>query len=72
MHRHLSPFRFRIASLLAVGFNLLVSCSAWAQVRVAEPPKPRYVMSYVLMFLMVGLGLMLICRPGKRSRDIQR
>jgi choline-glycine betaine transporter len=72
MRRHLFRSRFSIASLLAVGFNLMVTCSAWAQVRVVDPPKPRYVMSYVLMFLMVGLGLMLICRPGKRSRDIQR
>jgi hypothetical protein len=30
----------------------------------------KYLMSYVLIALLVGLGTFLVCRPSARSRDI--
>jgi hypothetical protein len=37
-----------------------------------EPQEKNYVPSYMIIMFMVGLGLMLICRSGKRTIDFRR
>ena len=35
------------------------------------PSAPDWVQSYFLVFLCVGLGLLVICRPGKRGKEVK-
>jgi hypothetical protein len=32
----------------------------------AAPPKKSYVMSYMIVIAVLGVGLMTVCRPGRR------
>ncbi|MCA9262485.1 MAG: hypothetical protein KDA60_01505 [Planctomycetales bacterium] len=72
MLRQLVPYPkfWRYASWAVIS----LMCSATpllAQSDEAIPEKKvRYVISYVLVILCVGLGLYVVCRPGKRGRDI--
>lgn len=68
-------FVFRIAYLwlLAIG---LPAASAWCQ----EVPPPiggssqqkSYVYQYMLVGLCVALGMVLLCRPKKRSQEVEK
>lgn len=60
-------------------FNLLVLCAMSPAVW-AKGPKPSateesaskdYVMSWVIVGALVGLGLMTLCRPGKREEKVE-
>jgi hypothetical protein len=59
-------------SLRAAAYSLLValalSTPAWAQDGAPERPKASWVMSYVFVFVCVGLGLFMVCRGTKRFK----
>lgn len=60
---------------LAAVFVLLPAATAWGQ-----PPPPiggaaqqkSYVYQYMLVGLCLAMGLVLLCRPRKRSEDVER
>ena len=44
--------------------------SAWAaKKKVEAPPEKSYVQPYFLVVLLMGLGIMILCRPGKRADE---
>ena len=45
--------------------------SAWAAKKkaVEAPPEKSYVQPYFLVVLLMGLGIMILCRPGKRADE---
>jgi len=56
-------------ALLAVVF-LLTSPTAMAAKKKKEEPAPEtksYVMPYMIVLTIVGVGLMTVCRPGNRA-----
>ncbi len=68
----LRPFSSRICQVIGAAIVMHVGAAqGWAQVVMDEPPEPRYVLSYVLLFLMIGLAIFGICRPSRRSRDMK-
>ena len=44
----------------------------WAQVGAEEEPQESWVTGYALVILSVGLGLFVVCRPGKRSKKVKQ
>ena len=57
-----------LASLL-VGCLLLTPATASAakKKKEEEAPKKSYVLPYMIVMMMVSVGLMAVCRPGKRA-----
>ena len=54
-------------------FWLAGTAALWAKQveEEAEGPKASWTMSYILVVLAIGLGLVVICRPGRRSASIR-
>jgi|GEM_PF-2143336 len=80
MNRDQSPLapttsRFRqilrgaVMALLVAGTLVAGSSDAYAQKKkkAEEAPKKSYVFAYTITMMMVSLGLMTVCRPGKRK-----
>ena len=65
----LRPFFVRCSTFLAVSIGM--ATQLWAQVGAEEEPKESWVTGYALVILSVGLGLFVICRPGKRSKKVK-
>lgn len=61
--------RGALLALLMAGTLVAGSSDAYAQKKKKEKeaPKKSYVLPYVITMMMVSLGLMTICRPGKRK-----
>ena len=59
--------RYALIATTVVVLALLPSL-AWAQEGVGSPAEPNnYAVSYVLVALGVGLGLIILCRPSGRT-----
>jgi hypothetical protein len=60
------------AWLAGTGVAWLWSTDAvWAAEEAAKgPPKNNWVMAYILVLLAIGLGLMAVLRPGRRTKEI--
>jgi len=59
----------------ASGLLLLHNGALWGQVKkmgATEPPPKSYVFCYAIVGLGAALGLISICRPGKRRREVRR
>jgi hypothetical protein len=65
--RHL--LRGALLALLVAGTLVVGSSDAYAQKKkkAEEAPKKSYVFAYTVTMTMVSLGLMTVCRPGKRK-----
>jgi hypothetical protein len=62
---------------VAAALVLLLSVTApvWAQrgkKAVEESTEPSYGLAYALVVLLIVLGLLVICRPGRRTREVKR
>jgi hypothetical protein len=58
---------------LAVLFGLLwVAGPAQAQAPAEPATQADWVMSYALVVLSIGLGVFVVCMPGKRGQTIRR
>jgi len=67
---HISRSIFRIAIAFS---SLMAAAPAWAQdAAESTGDKAGWAFSYILVFLLVALGLMAVCRPGNRSAEIKR
>ena len=44
---------------------------AWAQEEEEKATQESWTLSYVLVFLGIALGLVLVCRPGRRHKEIR-
>ena len=55
---------------MTVACWLLTVAPAWAQDDAKGPQENSWALAYVLVLLGVGLGLMILCRPGKRSSEL--
>ncbi len=56
--------------VLGAGFWLLASPVAWAAKKKAEveaAPTKSYTMAYIIVIFLVGIGLMVVCRPSSRA-----
>ncbi len=61
--------RFRPLVLLSgILIGQLLASPAWAQVN-AQEKQNRWVLSYALVFLLLGLSLYSICRPSTRRKN---
>ena len=60
---------FRTATAVTVA---IAAAPLWAQDAAASGDKASWAFSYILVFLLVALGLMAVCRPGSRSAEIKR
>lgn len=58
--------------MLALVFWLASTASLWAQATAEEPEEKSYVPSYMIIIFAVGLGLLIICRSGKRTTSFRR
>ena len=57
---------------LSLLFCLLAAVPCLAQLAPGEvPPEKDYVMCYLLVGFSVALGLMAICRPSKRRKEVR-
>jgi len=58
-----------LMALLVAGTLVAGSSDAYAQKKKKdkEAPKKSYVFAYTITMMMVSLGLMTVCRPGKRK-----
>jgi hypothetical protein len=59
---------------VALLVTLVNVTAALAQQKPAEAPpadKGSWVLSYALVILAVALGLMAVCRPGSRTKDVK-
>jgi hypothetical protein len=67
--------RFRYRLIGCSMFLAAVVCHAgqlWAQAAGTEPEtQAAWVVSYALVILSVGLGLFVICRPGRRNKKVK-
>ncbi len=61
--------RGALMALLVAGTLVAGSSDAYAQKKkkAEEAPKKSYVFAYTITMMMVSLGLMTVCRPGKRK-----
>jgi|GEM_PF-4748951 len=50
---------------------LFSALPAWAQ-KPEEEPEKGYVMSYFIVGLGIALGLVAVCRPSKRSKNVRK
>lgn len=57
------------ACLLVWGIS---AAQLMAQVPEEAPKEKNYVPCYLIIFFSVGLGLMMICRAGKRTVEFRR
>ena len=57
---------------LSLLFCLLAAVPGLAQAPAEETSDKDYVMCYFLVGLAVTLGLVAICRPSKRSKEVRR
>ena len=51
---------------------MVLAGSVWAASKkknVEAPPEKSYVQPYFLVLLLMGLGIMILCRPGKRADE---
>ena len=61
---------FRV--VVAVGYLMVHASCAFAQEAAEEEPAGRgWVISYILVIMGIGLGLMVVCRTGTRRSDIR-
>jgi hypothetical protein len=69
-HAGLNSWRW----LWTVGLVWLAStATCWAQTYGEEEPEEKaYAPCYIIIMMCVALGLMMICRTGKRSADVRR
>lgn len=59
-------------ALVTLGAWSVLAGSAWAATKkkaVEAPPEKSYVLPYFLVLLSMGLGIMILCRPGKRASE---
>lgn len=63
-----STLRSAALSAYALVVALAFAVPAWAQAAAPEPPKPNWVMSYVLIVVFGGLGIFMVCRGTKRQK----
>lgn len=68
----LTPVANRI--LCALSILLFHASCVWAQAEDSkDAPKPKnWVLSYILVILLIGLGLSLICRSSNRRADVRQ
>lgn len=61
------------ATTFVVGCFLSLSWTlpAWAAPEESSGPKASWILAYLLVVLGIALGLIAICRPGKRSKEIK-
>ena len=65
--------RLQKQALVALASSLTVSGSLWAQAEEAAAPAGKnYILCYFLVGLGVVLGLVVICRPGRRHAEVRR
>lgn len=67
-HRRLG--RWLVTSALLLTLLLTGPTTAWAQKKKQkeeEPPTKSYVLPYMIVIMLVSVGLMTVCRPGKRK-----
>ena len=57
---------------LSLLFCLLAAVPGLAQFGPEEASEKNYVMCYFLVGLAVALGLVAICRPSRRSKEVRR
>jgi hypothetical protein len=63
--------RWAFSGLLSL---LVYATAAWAQQTPPADPaddKGSWVLSYALVILGIALGLMAVCRPGNRTKDVK-
>ena len=63
--------RFRLL-LISFGVWLVTVAPCLAQATGEEPEVKSYVTSYFLVGLGIALGLVAICRPSKRRKEVKR
>jgi hypothetical protein len=54
---------------------LLIVGAAVAAAAREEPPKPtenNWVLAYIIVLLGIALGLVILCRPGRRSKELPK
>ena len=68
----MQTLRFLVRTFATVA-AMLAAAPLWAQTTPAPSgDKASWAFSYLLVFLLVALGLMAVCRPGNRSTEIKR
>lgn len=72
----LQPLR-SVARMAQIAFRcacvwMALAAPVLAQVPEEETPEKTYVPCYLIIFFGVSLGLMMICRAGKRTLDFRR
>jgi hypothetical protein len=50
----------------------MVGAAVAAQEEAAKPTKNNWVMAYIIVLLGIALGLMILCRPGRRSKELPK
>jgi uncharacterized membrane protein YidH (DUF202 family) len=76
MKRTRRTIRRHLAALLvsACAICLALPSISWAQPRRAEEPEPprtkSYALSYLLTVVLVSGGMLLVCRPVYRKREV--
>ena len=72
MSRFLVRVRTALPRLAWLPVFLSLSTPVWAQQIPQEGVQANWVLSYALVILCLGLGVFVVCRPGRRSQDIRR
>lgn len=73
---HLRPGFYRMVSRAAtfvVGcwLSLMWTLPAWAAPEDSSGPKASWALAYMIVVLGIALGLIAVCRPGKRNKEIK-
>ena len=64
--------RNRVTLITSALICLWASMPALAQIKPEEKPEKSYVLSYFIVGLGIALGLVAVCRPSKRSKNVRR
>ena len=68
-HCRTTAQRVAVLLLVAMTVALFTTSPAWAKPKKQEkeaPPSKSYVVPYMVVLAMIGVGLMAVCRPANR------
>jgi len=64
--------RFSWVPATVVSWLWMVGVAMAAQDEPSRPARNNWVMAYIIVLLGVALGLMILCRPGRRSKELPK